>query len=199
MTMDGPTMKASLMPMEVCARLLPSNAPAPWDIGGGGGALEGNNRAQTSIRISDAFNLGPCLVPTAQAGYPRWTQEGTHPSFDQTTLGFSKSLVSAMQQQIFPQFNNSDMYYIGTSEGQWFEHTNTYSYNFGVTKMWGSHNMKFGFQGQVKQNNSVGANRPGGQYNFDRSFHPAEPVCYPAQPGQRNRQLPAWQSQRRSA
>jgi hypothetical protein len=149
--------------------------PTPWDIGGGLGALEGNNRAQTSIGISDAFVVSPSTVITAQAGYTRWTQEGTHPSFDQTTLGFSKSLVSLMQQQIFPQFNNSDMYYIGTSEGQWFEHTNTYSYNFGVTKMWGSHNMKFGFQGQVKQNNSVGANRPGGQYNFDRGFTQPNP------------------------
>ncbi len=81
------------------------------------------------------YIVNPSMVITAQAGYTRWTQEGTHPSFDQTTLGFSKSLVSQMQQQIFPQFNNSDMYYIGTSEGQWFEHTNTYSYNFGVTKI----------------------------------------------------------------
>ena len=96
--------------------------PTPYDIGGGVGALEGNNRAQTSIGISDAFVLNPSTVITAQAGYTRWTQEGIHPNFDQTTLGFSKSLVSLMQQQIFPQFNNSDIYYIGTSEGQWFEH-----------------------------------------------------------------------------
>src|SRR5260370_17836754 len=41
--------------------------------------------------------------------------------------------------------------------------------------MWGSHNMKFGFQAQVKQNNSVGANRPGGQYNFDRGFTQPNP------------------------
>ena len=149
--------------------------PTPWDIGGGIGALEGNNRAQTSIGISDAYIISPSMVITAQAGYTRWTQEGTHPNFDQTTLGFSKSLVSQMQQQIFPQFNNSDMYYIGTSEGQWFEHTNTYSYNFGVTKIAGAHNMKWGFQGQVKQNNSVGANRPGGQYNFDRGFTQPNP------------------------
>ena len=149
--------------------------PTPWDIGGGVGALEGNNRAQTSIGLSDAFVVNPSMVITAQGGFTRWTQEGTHPNFDQTTLGFPSSLVSQMQQQIFPQFNNSDMYYIGTSEGQWFEHTNTFSYNFGVTKSSGRHNMKFGFQGQVKQNNSVGANRPGGQYNFDRAFTQPNP------------------------
>jgi hypothetical protein len=33
----------------------------------------------------------------------------------------------------------------------------------------------FGFQGQVKQNDSVGANRPGGQYYFDRGFTQPNP------------------------
>ena len=75
-----------------------------------------------------------------------------------------------MQQHSFPNFQNSDMYYIGASEGQWWEHTNTFSYNVGVTKMKGNHNIKFGFQGQVKQNNSIPANRPTGNYNFSRAF-----------------------------
>jgi hypothetical protein len=145
--------------------------PAPWDIGGEGvGALEGNNRAQTSIGLSDAFVLNPSTVITGQAGFTRWTQEGIHPEFDPGTLGFPSALVSIMQQRSFPRFDNSDMYYIGASEGQWFEHTNTFSYNVGVTRMSGSHNMKFGFQGQVKQNNSIPANRPTGQYTFNRAF-----------------------------
>jgi hypothetical protein len=145
--------------------------PTPWDIGEGGvGALEGNNRAQTSIGISDAVTIGPALVVTAQAGFTRWTQEGTHPSFDQTTLGFPATLVNRMQQKIFPRFNVADMYYIGASEGQWYEHTNTFSFNFGVARNWRGHNMKFGFQSQVKQNNSQGAQRPGGEYNFDRAM-----------------------------
>ena len=118
--------------------------PTPWDIGGGVGALEGNNRAQTSIGLSDAFTVNPTMIITAQAGFTRWTQEGTHPNFDQTTLGFPASLVSQMQQQIFPQFNvGSDLSYIGTSEGQWFEHTNTFSYNFSniFTIIFPIHNM----------------------------------------------------------
>jgi len=146
--------------------------PSPMDIGGEGvGALEGNNRAQTSIGLSDAFVLNPSTVITGQAGFTRWTQEGIHPEFDPATLGFPSALVSIMQQHSFPRFDNSDIgRYIGAGEGQWFEHTNTFSYNVGVTRMSGSHNMKFGFQGQVKQNNSIPANRPTGQYNFNRGF-----------------------------
>lgn len=149
--------------------------PTVWDIGGGIGALEGNNRAQSSIGLSDAWTLSPSTVITGQAGYTRWTQEGRHPTFDQTTLGFPASLQALMQQTIFPRFNVADSYYIGASEGQWFEHTNTYSFNIGVTKIAGSHNMKWGMQGQVKQNNSVPANRPSGEYNFDRGFTQPNP------------------------
>ena len=144
--------------------------PTPWDIGGGVGALEGNNRAQTSIGLSDIYTVNPSMVITAQAGFTRWTQQGTHPDFDQSTLGISPSLISQMQQKIFPRFNIADSYYIGASEGRWYEHTNTFSFNLGVSKNWRSHNMKFGLQSQVKQNNSQGANRPGGEYNFDRGF-----------------------------
>ena len=138
---------------------------------------EGNNRAQTSIGLSDAFTVNPSTVITAQAGFTRWTQQGTHPNFDHNDARLFKSLVSQMQQQIFPRFNIADLYYIGASEGQWFEHTNTYSFNFGVTKIAGSHNMKWGMQGQVKQNNSVAANRPGGEYNFDRGFTQPNPFA----------------------
>jgi hypothetical protein len=145
--------------------------PTPWDIGEGGvGALEGNNRAQTSIGLSDVVTLSPSMVVTAQAGFTRWTQQGAHPNFDQTTIGIPRSLVSQMQQNIFPRFNIADSYYIGASEGRWYEHTNTFSVNIGASKNWGGHNMKFGFQSQVKQNNSQGAARPGGEYNFDRGF-----------------------------
>jgi hypothetical protein len=150
--------------------------PTPWDIGGDGiGALEGNNRAQTSIGLSDAYLISPTLVITGQVGFTRWTQQGIHPEFDQTSLGFSPNLVNAMQQRIFPRVNNSDIYYIGTSEGRWFEHTNTFSANIGATKIAGSHNMKWGYQMQVKQNNSQGANRPAGDYTFNRGFTQPDP------------------------
>lgn len=145
--------------------------PTPWDIGGKGvGELVGNNRAQTSIGLSDAWLIRPSMVITAQAGFTRWTQQGTYPSFDMTQLGWSREFASQFQQNIHPRFDNSDIYFIGAAEGRWFEHTNTFSYNVGATKVAGSHNMKWGFQGQVKQNNSQGANRPAGQYTFTRAF-----------------------------
>jgi hypothetical protein len=140
--------------------------PQPYDIGG----FEGVNRVQTSIGASDTYTLSPSLVITAQAGYSRWTQEGIHPRFDLASLGFPTPLISSMQQNIFPRFNNSDLMAIGATEGNWFEHTNTFSFQTGVTKIAGAHNMKWGFQMQIKQNNSVPARAPSGLYSFNRAF-----------------------------
>lgn len=140
--------------------------PTPYDIGG----LEGNDRGQTSIGLSETFTVNPSTILTAQAGFSRWTQIGVHPPFDLISLGFPASLVSQMQQSIFPTISVADAMGIGTSEGNWFEHTNTYSFQTGLAKMAGRHNIKFGFQTQIKQNNSVPARFPSGNYSFNRGF-----------------------------
>jgi len=145
---------------------LAGRTQTPFDIGG----PEGNDRVQTSVGLSDTLTLSPTMIVTIQAGYSRWTQEGVHPDFDLGSLGFPTSLIGQMQQTIFPSFSVSGLMAIGTSEGKWFEHTNTASLNTGMTKMAGRHNMKAGFQMQIKQNNSVPAERPSGQYAFSNAF-----------------------------
>lgn len=140
--------------------------PTPYDIGG----PEGNDRGQTSIGLSETFTVNPSTILTAQAGFSRWTQIGVHPPFDLISLGFPASLVSQMQQSIFPTISVADAMMIGSSEGNWFEHTNTYSFQTGLAKMAGRHNIKFGFQTQIKQNNSVPARYPSGNYTFNRAF-----------------------------
>jgi len=140
--------------------------PTPYDIGG----FEGVNRVQTSIGASDTWTASPTMIVTIQSGYSRWTQEGIHPYFDLASLGFPNALIGQMQQTIFPRFTNSDLMVIGASEGNWFEHTNTFSFQTGATKMFSRHTMKFGFQMQIKQNNSVPARAPSGLYNFSRGF-----------------------------
>jgi hypothetical protein len=140
--------------------------PTPYDIGG----FEGVNRVQTSVGASDTYTFSPTLVLTAQSGYSRWTQEGIHPIIDLSPLGLPQSLISQMQQTIFPRFVNQDLMFIGASEGNWFEHTNTFSFQTGLTKTMSRHSLKSGFQMQIKQNNSVPARSPSGSFNFNRGF-----------------------------
>ncbi len=144
----------------------PQNEPTPFDIGG----LERRIIVQTSVGLSDTYTISPTMILTAQAGYSRWTQEGIHPSFDLVGLGFPDSLVRQMQETIYPSFVNSDMMTLGAKEGNWFEHTNTLSFQTGVTKIAGRQQLKWGFQMQVKQQNNVGADRPSGMYTFSRAF-----------------------------
>ncbi len=155
----------------------PNQSPSYFDIGGRGvGEMVGNNRAQTSIGLSDAITFGPTMVVTLQGGYTRWTQEGYYPDFDVTKLGFSSYFASLQQQPIFPNMSITDAAGLGAGESRWFEHTNTYSFNAGATKIAGSHNMKFGFQGQVKQNNSIpGGPHAGGVFSFGRDFTQPNP------------------------
>lgn len=143
-----------------------SRGPRPYEIGG----PEGNDRGQTSVGLSETFTFSPTTILTAQAGFSRWTQIGVIPSFDLVGLGFPASLVAQMQQTIFPTISVTDAMTIGTSEGNWFEHTNTYSFQSGLARMAGRHNLKFGFQTQIKQNNSVPARYPSGNYGFNRGF-----------------------------
>jgi len=135
------------------------------------GGFNLNDRVQTSFGLGDTITISPTTMLIVNAGFTRWTQRGIQPEFDISTLGFHPSFVSALKQQVkVPRLNNSDMAFVGAIEGSWFEHTNTYAFSSNMTHVRGKHNLKWGFQTQVKQNNSVGANSPAGNFTFNRAF-----------------------------
>ena len=157
----------------------PNMDPTPFDIGGKGvGEMVGNNRAQTSIGVSDTITLSPTMIVTAPGGLTlAGPRRAITLSFDRDNPGLLQQFASQQQQTIFPNFGVSGYATMGAGESQWFEHTNTYSFNVGVTKIHGSHNMKFGLQGQIKQNNSIpGSPHAGGAFTFDQRLYPADPL-----------------------
>ena len=139
-----------------------------------GGGLNVNDRVQTSIGVGDTITINPTTLLTLNAGFTRWTQRGIQPDYDIATLGFSPSYVAALEQVKVPRLNNTgtptDMPFIGAIEGSWFEHTMTYAFSANMNQIRGQHNLKWGFQTQVKQNNSKGAGGPAGTFNFNRAF-----------------------------
>ena len=138
----------------------------PADIGG----PEGVDRGPTSIGVSDTYALTPSTIITAQAGYSRWSQTGVEPPYELASLGFPTSLISQMQQQVFPAVGVAGIMAIGAKVPNWFEHTNTLSTNAGITRMAGRHNLKAGFQMQVKQNNGLSYSHTSGSYSFTPGF-----------------------------
>ncbi len=149
-----------------------SISPHIMDIGsvdGNSRPSTGNNRVQTSIGIGDTYMITPTTILTVQAGFARWTQQGLTPSYDLTRLGYPASFGSGLQESIFPTINVNG-YQSGGHEGNWFEHTNTFSLQATVNHVKGAHNLKYGFQYQPKRNNYQLAQRPSGSYAFSQAF-----------------------------
>jgi hypothetical protein len=134
------------------------------------GGLNRNNRVQTSVGLGDTITFNSTTLLTVNGGFTRWTQEGIQPDYDISTLGFHSSFVRSLQQVKVPRMSNSDMVFVGALEGSWYEHTNTFSLSGNMSMIRGRHNLKFGHQTQVKQNNSQGANSPFGNFTFNRGF-----------------------------
>jgi hypothetical protein len=142
---------------------------SPWVVNlgsvGGSGPTSGNNRVQTSIGVGDTFVLTPRTIITVRAGYARWTQEGLTPIYDLSSIGWPSSLIRSFQEQILPTISISN--YVGAgNEGNWFEHTNTFSFDATVNQVMSRHNLKYGLQLQPKRNNYQLAQRPSGTFSF---------------------------------
>lgn len=129
----------------------------------------GNNRVQTSVGIGDTFLISPTTLLTVQAGFARWTQEGLTPNYDLSRLGFPASFSGGLQENIFPTIGIAGYQGAG-NEGNWFEHTNTFSLQATVNHVKGAHNVKYGFQYQPKRNNYQLAQRPSGTFAFSQAF-----------------------------
>src|SRR5262245_18524342 len=136
-------------------------APSPNDY---------NIRDTWSVAASDKVTLGPNTLLTVQLGYNRQEAPGFQVPYDPTTLGFPASLVSQMQQLYYPKFTNSDLMFAGSIGGFSPSNYNTYALQAGVQMTRGKHNMKFGYQSQIKQNNGGSASNPSGSYTFSRAF-----------------------------
>ncbi|HEU0120212.1 MAG TPA: TonB-dependent receptor [Bryobacteraceae bacterium] len=146
-------------------------SPQVVDIGsvGGSGPTTGNNRVQTSIGLGDTFLISSTTFLTVQAGFARWTQEGLTPNYDLAKLGMPSSYTSGLQEQIFPTIAIGGYQGAG-NEGNWFEHTNTFSFQATLNQVKGAHNLKYGFQLQPKRNNYQLAQRPSGTFAFSQAF-----------------------------
>lgn len=148
-----------------------SISPYLVDLGSisGSGPSAGNNRVQTSIGVGDTFIVTPRTTITARAGFARWTQEGLTPHYDLSKLGWPSSLTGSYQEQILPTISIGG-YAAAGNEGNWFEHTNTFSFDATVNQVFNRHHVKYGVQLQPKRNNYQLAQRPSGSFSFSQGM-----------------------------
>jgi len=143
---------------ELQARLIDSGGPHYVDL------------IQESIGLGDTITFSPTSLLVVNAGLTRYSLGGFKPSFDLDKLGFATSFIGVLQQSKVPRIMNSDMALLGAEGGDRYDHGYHYSFSATMSQFRGRHNLKWGFQTQLRQNNSIGSNSPSGSFTFDRGF-----------------------------
>ncbi len=146
----------------------------------GGNALQsfpGSSSSYLLYRKVDAFavnttiTVSPSMIVTAGFGFNRFPNNTLDISngFDQTTLGFPTSYVSALQKAAFPQITNQSLSTEGTlNSGP----AVFYSRNFvlGVSKSLGKHELKAGYVYRSISVTFTNVGTGNGTYAFDSSY-----------------------------
>ncbi|MFN0169794.1 MAG: carboxypeptidase regulatory-like domain-containing protein [Bryobacteraceae bacterium] len=125
---------------------------------------------QHSVGIGDTIMLTPATTLVLSAGLTRYDLVSTKQEVDLIKLGFAANWVQSLQQRKLAQTTNPDMVTVGASGGSRFDKGNQYSFLANMSHFRGRQNMKWGFQTQIRQNNSLGSNAPSGAFAFTRAF-----------------------------
>lgn len=134
------------------------------------GGLHTVDLVQQSVGLGDTITFNPTTTLALNAGFTRYSLQGKKPTYDLRSLGFSSSFVGALQQSKLPRIMNSDMVLLGAEGGDRYDNGYQYSASAVASHFRGRHNLKAGFQSQIRQNFSIGSNSPSGSFTFDRGF-----------------------------
>jgi len=125
---------------------------------------------QHSVGIGDTITLTPATTLVLNAGLTRYNLVSTKKEVDLVKLGFPAAWVNTLQQHKLAQTTNPDMVTYGASGGSRFDIGNQYTFLANMAHYHGRQNMKWGFQTQIRQLNSLGSNAPSGAFAFTRAF-----------------------------
>jgi hypothetical protein len=141
----------------------------------------GTDGQQPFQRINDAYvadwtrTFTPTLVANVRASFNRFIEKGfgrANEGFDLTKLGVPQSVISQLPYQDKIYFGRWESEgYASLGRGQSNNFTNTYELQGSVTKIWGSHTMKFGIDARqinYMQQNSGNILRYTGQTTWTR-------------------------------
>lgn len=124
--------------------------------------------------------LGPTLVSSFRMGYIRhqFAIQQYGEGFDPATLGFPASAVSGLPRKFFPRIDYTDYTAFGPqrSTGSEFTFSDTWSLAETLSKVYRSHNFKFGFEGRQMFNNQDRPTSSFARFNFRRNFTQRDPL-----------------------
>ncbi|MCL5005623.1 MAG: TonB-dependent receptor [Acidobacteria bacterium] len=124
---------------------------------------------QISVGLGYSHIFSPTLALDVALGWEGWQNPGFTPTFDMSSLGFSSSFIGLLPGQTVPSISIADMGSFGYGTFGYHDTDPTWGFNANMRKMLGIQSIKWGFQFQVKQDNS-GINGDTGTYSFSRSY-----------------------------
>jgi hypothetical protein len=155
---------------------IPSQLPASngIQVGGDTNAYPGQalQRSQ-GIQLNDVHIFGPDLVLELRAGYLRYALQSLPINYGLNVsqqLGIPNANFS-LQSSGMTAFIPSG--YRGLGDSNFIpelDYNNTFQYNANVTRIIGSHTLKFGADLRRRQINFASSNQPRGNFSFDANF-----------------------------
>jgi hypothetical protein len=143
-------------------------------------AYGGNNPADPNAVNSDyvqhngvleyTWSLNPNTIWSNRVGVSRYVRDSLPIEFDATSLGFPSYLQAAGGGKVFPLFlvgSYGSYAQLGTWFGVWVEHNTLPSWSSSVSKVWGAHTSKFGYEQRLFFGNYWAPGAPNGTFMFD--------------------------------
>lgn len=129
---------------------------------------QGVHQPSASIDYSNTIN--PTTIFTGRLGFSRslFIYDNQGLGFVPSSLGLPKGMDAVVDRQMFPRFGASGFVNLGGSDHRWNAFM-TYTALANMTKMMGSHTLKFGWEGRMIRVN-VWEARAAGTFNFSAGF-----------------------------
>lgn len=133
--------------------------------------LPASSRYQEQISVGTGFShiFSPTLALDVALGWEGWRDIANTPSFDLSSLGFSSSFINELPGQTVPSVSVADFGGFGYGTFGYHDVDPTWGFNANMRYMRGKQSIKWGFQFQVKQDNS-GIYGDTGSYSFGRNY-----------------------------
>ena len=150
-----------------------SNTPLTQPNTFGNVATPGTGAVGTTVFTNQSFSLNnlyvisPTLLANVNYGFARWFQARQTRSygFDNSTLGFPSSLVSAITIPMFPAITIAG--YTGLANQSYLSNGNdSHALLINATKLLGKQTLAFGVDGRLHRINFFNVNNSAGAYNF---------------------------------
>lgn len=119
--------------------------------------------------------LNPHTILTARLGYNRFKPLSIFTPRDVSSLGFPRSFTSQLQMpDKYPMFTFEN--YLQTSINEWdIQPSETYTAQAGLTRVAGSHSLKFGVEYRLMHYASLNRGNASGTFDFTRSWTRSNP------------------------